>query len=101
MTQATIFHNPRCSKSRATLQILRQHKLDLEVIEYLREPPTVAELDHILTLLDVEPRLKGGTPLRMDGVNLLEGLEMPDAKPESESESKSETEPKPETDLSD
>ena len=56
MTQATIFHNPRCSKSRATLQILRQHKLDLEVIEYLREPPTVAELDHILTLLDVEPR---------------------------------------------
>lgn len=56
MTQATIFHNPRCSKSRATLQILRGHQLDLKVIEYLKEPPDVAELDYILTLLDIEPR---------------------------------------------
>lgn len=56
MTRATIFHNPRCSKSRAALQILRDHEVELEVIEYLKEPPQAAELDRILTMLGIEPR---------------------------------------------
>ncbi len=64
MTRATIFHNPRCSKSRATLQILRDRDVDLEIIEYLKEPPQVAELDRILTILDIEPRqlMRQGEP---------------------------------------
>lgn len=64
MTRATIFHNPRCSKSRATLQILRDHDVDLEIIEYLKAPPQVAELDRILTMLGVEPRqiMRKGEP---------------------------------------
>ena len=52
----TIWHNPRCSKSRQTLELLRARNLDLEVVEYLRDPPAVEELDRILKLLDIEPR---------------------------------------------
>jgi len=52
----TIYHNPRCSKSRQTLELLRARNLDLEVVEYLRDPPAVEELDRILKLLDIEPR---------------------------------------------
>ncbi len=64
MTRATIFHNPRCSKSRATLQILRDHEVDLKIIEYLKEPPQAAELDRILTMLGIEPRqiMRKGEP---------------------------------------
>ena len=52
----TIYHNPRCSKSRQTLEILRARDLDLEVVEYLNDPPAVEELDRILKLVDIEPR---------------------------------------------
>ena len=52
----TIYHNPRCSKSRQTLEMLRARNLDLEVVEYLKDPPAVEELDRILKLLDIEPR---------------------------------------------
>lgn len=51
-----IFHNPRCSKSRQTLQLLRDKGIEPEIREYLKEPPSVAELDGILKLLDLEPR---------------------------------------------
>lgn len=51
-----IYHNPRCSKSRQTLQLLQEKGLDIEVIEYLKNPPTAAELDGILNLLGIEPR---------------------------------------------
>ncbi len=54
--QVTLYHNPRCSKSRATLELLRQRQLDLEVIEYLKSPPSPAQLDRILTLLEMQPR---------------------------------------------
>jgi len=51
-----IYHNPRCSKSRQTLQLLKEQGVQVEVIEYLKTPPTVDELDNILTLLDMQPR---------------------------------------------
>ncbi len=51
-----IYHNPRCSKSRQTLQLLQEQDIDVEVIEYLKTPPTVAELTDILQKLELEPR---------------------------------------------
>ncbi|MBZ2169863.1 MULTISPECIES: arsenate reductase (glutaredoxin) [Marinobacter] len=57
MTEATrIFHNPRCSKSRQTLQLLTDRGIEPEIIRYLETPPTAQELDAILTALDFEPR---------------------------------------------
>lgn len=52
----TIYHNPRCSKSRQTLQILETHGVRPSVVEYLQTPPSEAELRRILELLGVEPR---------------------------------------------
>jgi len=51
----TIYHNPRCSKSRATLALLQEHGITPEIIEYLKTPPSEAELDRILTMLGKEP----------------------------------------------
>jgi arsenate reductase len=52
----TIYHNPRCSKSRRTLELLGSRELDLEVVEYLKNPPAAEELERILNLLGIEPR---------------------------------------------
>jgi len=52
----TLYHNPRCSKSRATLALLQNHQIELDIIEYLDAPPKVETLNHILTLLGLEPR---------------------------------------------
>lgn len=52
----TIYHNPRCSKSRQTLQILRDAGIEPEIVEYLKNPPSAAELEAILDKLDLEPR---------------------------------------------
>ncbi len=54
--KATIYHNPRCTKSRETLALLRQKGIEPEVIEYLKAPPSPAELDTILKKLGKEPR---------------------------------------------
>ncbi len=51
-----IYHNPRCSKSRQTLQLLQDQGVDLEIIEYLKTPPSAAELKTILGLLGISPR---------------------------------------------
>jgi|SRR5579885_706909 len=51
----TIYHNPRCSKSRETLELLKDKGLKPKVIEYLKEPPTAKELDEILKKLNLEP----------------------------------------------
>ena len=53
---ATIYHNPRCSKSRQTLELLQQNDIDAEVVEYLKTPPDAETLDQLLTLLGMEPR---------------------------------------------
>jgi len=49
--KAVIYHNPRCSKSRATLELLMDRDLDLEVIRYLETPPSRRELARLLKLL--------------------------------------------------
>jgi arsenate reductase (glutaredoxin) len=51
-----IYHNPRCSKSRETLQILQQHECAPEIIDYLEEPPTADELRRLVSLLGVSAR---------------------------------------------
>lgn len=56
MTPVTIYHNPRCSKSRETLALLEAQGVTPQVIEYLQTPPGAAELDRILKLLGKEPR---------------------------------------------
>jgi len=51
-----IFHNPRCSKSRATLALLEERNLDLEIVLYLETPPSADEIGSILEKLGREPR---------------------------------------------
>lgn len=51
-----IYHNPRCGKSRQTLQLLKEQGIEPEVIEYLKTPPGADELDDILSKLGMEPR---------------------------------------------
>jgi arsenate reductase (glutaredoxin) len=52
----TLYHNPRCGKSRQTLELLRERGIEPTVIEYLRTPPDAAELRRILGLLELMPR---------------------------------------------
>ena len=52
----TIYHNPRCSKSRQTLELLRTREIEPNIIEYLRNPPDSATLSRILTALGKKPR---------------------------------------------
>jgi len=52
----TIYHNPRCSKSRQTLQLLKDNGIEPEIVEYLQTPPDAATLDAYLTRLGMEPR---------------------------------------------
>jgi arsenate reductase len=52
----TIYHNPRCSKSRQTLALLTEKGLQPQIIEYLKTPPSAAELKRILKKLGVKPR---------------------------------------------
>ena len=52
----TIYHNPRCSKSRQTLQMLRDRDIEPEIVEYLKTPPSADELDSVLAKLGMEPR---------------------------------------------
>ncbi len=51
-----IYHNPRCSKSRQTLQLLEDNGVTPEIIEYLKTPPSKDELKAILKALDMSPR---------------------------------------------
>jgi len=59
-----ILHNPRCSKSRATLEVLRARGIEAEIILYQDTPPTTAELTSILKKLDMQPRdlMRKGQP---------------------------------------
>ena len=63
----TIYHNPRCSKSRATLKILEEKGIQTAIIEYLQTPPDASTLDGFLTTLGMEPRelmRKGEAPYK-------------------------------------
>jgi arsenate reductase len=51
MSEITIYHNPRCSKSRATLALIHASGTDPVVVDYLQTPPTASELKAILARL--------------------------------------------------
>lgn len=55
-TAVTIWHNPRCGKSRDTLALLREQGVEPVIREYLKEPPTRKEVETLLDLLGGEPR---------------------------------------------
>jgi arsenate reductase len=74
--KVTIYHNPRCNKSRQTLALLEARGIAPHIIEYLTSPPSAAELDHLLKLLGREPRelMRKGEPeykaLKLDDAKL-------------------------------
>jgi arsenate reductase (glutaredoxin) len=52
----TIYHNPRCSKSRTTLALLQEKGVEPQIVEYLVAPPDADELKRILAMLGIGPR---------------------------------------------
>jgi len=54
--KATIFHNPACGTSRKTLEILREAGRDVSIREYLKDPPTRAELKALYDRAGISPR---------------------------------------------
>jgi arsenate reductase len=54
--KVTLFHNPRCGKSRQALALLQARGVEPEIVEYLKTPPSPAELKRILKLLGLTPR---------------------------------------------
>ena len=55
MSTITLYHNPRCSKSRGALERLEASGVDLEVVEYLKTPLTAAELEALMARLPDPP----------------------------------------------
>lgn len=54
--RVTIYHNPRCGKSRQTLQLLKEQGIDPVIVEYLKTPPSAEVLETILQKLGLNPR---------------------------------------------
>jgi len=72
---AKIYHNPRCSKSRQTLALLTENEMDVEIIEYLKTPPSRKEMTDILKMLGIKPRdllRKGEKEYKEAGLNNME-----------------------------
>ena len=68
-----IYHNPRCSKSRATMALLESRGIDMDVIEYLKTPPDAAALAGLLVKLGMPARdlvRKGERSFKSSGVDL-------------------------------
>ena len=53
--ELTIYHNPKCSKSRATLTLLQERGVNPRIVPYLENPPSAAELKSIVTRLGIRP----------------------------------------------
>jgi arsenate reductase len=51
----TIWHNPKCSKSRETLALLRSRGFEPRIVEYLKAPPTAPELEAVVSMLGIRP----------------------------------------------
>ncbi|MFS2123033.1 arsenate reductase (glutaredoxin) [Pseudomonas sp. Pseusp97] len=56
MSQISIFHNPRCSKSRGALELLEERGIQPEIIRYLETPPSAADLKALLGKLGIGAR---------------------------------------------
>ena len=69
-----IYHNPRCSKSRQTLQLLEDKGVQPEIIEYLKAAPSKTELESVLALLGLNPR-----ELMRKGESIYKELNLGDA----------------------
>ncbi len=63
-TDACIWHNPRCSKSRATLELLRARGFEPAIVDYQENPPSASQIAHALELLGMHPRdlMRKGEP---------------------------------------
>ena len=74
MIKATIWHNPNCGTSRKTLEILREHNAEVNVIEYLKQPPSKTELRRLYARAGMTPRagLRRKEKLAAD-LDLVEG----------------------------
>lgn len=72
--KATIYHNPNCGTSRKTLEILRESGADVTVIDYIRNPPSKAELKRLYERAGIGPRegLRAKEPLAHD-LDLVSG----------------------------
>ncbi len=77
MSNVTIYHNPRCTKSRQTLALLNDQGIEPTVVEYLRDPPDEATIRSLLKKLGIEP---GDLIRRKEH----KALELPDTSDESE-----------------
>lgn len=56
MSKITIYHNPRCSKSRQTLSLLEENGITPEIVLYLETPPDAATLKKLVKQLGISPR---------------------------------------------
>lgn len=56
MHKVQIYHNPRCSKSRAALELLIENEIKPEIVDYLKTPPDAAALRELLHKLQMRPR---------------------------------------------
>ena len=80
--KATIWHNPGCSKSRATLEILERAGVDLTVVDYLRHPPGREKLAQLYRDAGIEPReglRTSGTKAEERGLTRADGATVLDA----------------------
>lgn len=69
-----IYHNPRCSKSRQTLQLLEEKGVQPDIVEYLKQAPSKEELVSVLSLLAIGPR-----ELMRKGESIYKELNLKDA----------------------
>jgi arsenate reductase len=67
--KATIYHNPKCSTSRQVLELVRLAGADVTVIEYLKTPPSRAELERLYARAGIPPRQ--GLRMKEDGARAL------------------------------
>lgn len=69
----TVFHNPRCSKSRAAVELLDSRGINFDVVKYLETPPSEKEIAKIVKMLGIEP-----AQLVRKGEKLLKELKLGD-----------------------
>jgi len=80
MATVTLYHNPRCSKSRAVLALLEENDVDLDIVYYMDNPPDIQELTTLLQKLGLGVRevLRRSEPeyeeLGLDDANLAEEI---------------------------
>lgn len=78
----TLYHHPTCSKSRATFELLQQHEFDIDIVDYVKQPPNLTALQNIIAKLGIDAMqlLRVGEPaykqlgLDKDGLSEEEAL---------------------------